>query len=41
LKSAAQFTLRNTPARVRRLRSHPWDGIDEVEQDLSGIMDPG
>ena len=41
LKSAAQFTLRNTPARVRRLRSHPWDGIDDVEQDLSGIMDPG
>lgn len=41
LKSAARFTLRNTPARVRRLRSHPWEGIDDVKQDLSGIMDPG
>lgn len=41
VKSPAQFNLRNAPARMRRLRSHPWAGIDEVEQDLSGIVGPG
>ncbi|QNN46196.1 DNA ligase D [Thermomonas brevis] len=37
LKSAAQFTLRNAPARMRRLRAHPWEGIDKVKQDLSWL----
>lgn len=40
VKTPAQFTLRNAPARMRRLRSHPWAGIDDVRQDLSGIIDP-
>ena len=38
VKSGAQFTLRNAPARMRRLRSHPWEGIDDVKQDLSRIV---
>ncbi|ODU52810.1 MAG: DNA ligase D [Lysobacteraceae bacterium SCN 69-48] len=41
VKGPAQFHLRNAPARMRRLRAHPWAGIDEVEQDLSAILAPG
>lgn len=41
VKGPAQFTLNNVPARVRRLRSHPWAGIDETKQDLSAIIDSG
>jgi bifunctional non-homologous end joining protein LigD len=41
LKGPGQFTLRNAAARMRRLRAHPWAGIDDVQQDLSRIVDPG
>ena len=36
LKSAAFFTIRNVPARLRSLHADPWQGFDEVEQGLDG-----
>jgi bifunctional non-homologous end joining protein LigD len=34
--SGHAFDLRNTPARLRRLKSHPWAGIERVRQSLPG-----
>lgn len=34
--SGHAFDIRNTPARLKRLRSHPWAGIDEIRQSLPG-----
>ena len=34
--SGHSFTIRNAPARLKRLKSHPWDGIDKVKQSLPG-----
>lgn len=30
------FDIRNAPARLKRLKSHPWDGIDDLRQGLPG-----
>jgi bifunctional non-homologous end joining protein LigD len=34
LKGANQFTVRNLPARLKRLRKDPWAGIGKVKQAL-------
>lgn len=34
--SGDAFNIRNTPPRLKRLRSHPWKGIDAVQQTLPG-----
>ena len=34
--SGHAFDVRNAPARLKRLKSHPWAGIDEVRQSLPG-----
>ena len=34
LKGADDYTLRNVPARLKRLRRDPWAGIDRVKQKL-------
>ncbi|HET6433593.1 DNA ligase D [Dyella sp.] len=33
------YTLRNTPARLARLRRDPWEGIDTLKQDLQQVLD--
>jgi bifunctional non-homologous end joining protein LigD len=38
LKSGHDFDIRSTPARLARLRSDPWAGIDDVQQDLGDII---
>jgi len=38
LKSGHAFDIRSTPRRLARLRTDPWAGIDEVRQDLDGIV---
>jgi bifunctional non-homologous end joining protein LigD len=35
LKRGDAFTLKDVPARLKRRRKDPWEGIDTVEQDLS------
>lgn len=37
LKNTTQFTLRNVPVRLQRLRTDPWAGIDTLKQDLRPI----
>ena len=34
--SGHAFDIHNTPARLKRLKSHPWDGIEKVKQVLPG-----
>jgi len=34
LKSADQYTVKNLPARLAKLRKDPWAGIDRVKQSL-------
>lgn len=34
--SGHAFDIRNAPARLKRLKSHPWHGIDKVRQSLPG-----
>lgn len=36
IASGSAFDIRTAPARLKRLRSHPWDGIDRVRQSLPG-----
>jgi len=38
LKSGHDFDIRSTPTRLARLRSDPWAGIDDVQQNLDDIM---
>ena len=35
LTAADSFTLRDVPAKLRRRRKDPWEGIDEVKQNLA------
>ena len=35
--SGDAFTLRNVPARLKRLKKHPWDGIETLRQDLQAL----
>ncbi|WP_337243456.1 DNA ligase D [Luteimonas sp. gir] len=34
VKAGNQWTLRNTPARLKRLGTHPWDGLETLRQTL-------
>ena len=34
--SGHAFDIRNAPARLKRLKSHPWHGIDKIRQSLPG-----
>jgi bifunctional non-homologous end joining protein LigD len=34
VKSGHAFDIRSAPVRMKRLRRHPWEGIDKVTQDL-------
>jgi len=38
LKSGHDFDIRSTPTRLARLRSDPWAGIDDVQQNLDDIL---
>ena len=38
IKSGAAFDLRTTPARLKRLRRDPWEGIDGIEQSLEDVL---
>jgi bifunctional non-homologous end joining protein LigD len=38
IKSGAQFDIKTTPARLKRLKKDPWDGIDQVKQSLDKVM---
>ncbi|MCR6661635.1 MAG: DNA ligase D [Luteimonas sp.] len=37
VKSGAAFDIETAVARMRRRKSHPWDGIDAVKQDLEQV----
>jgi bifunctional non-homologous end joining protein LigD len=37
LRSGADFTLRNVPARLARLRRDPWEGFASLRQNLDAI----
>jgi bifunctional non-homologous end joining protein LigD len=37
VKSGHAFDIRSAPARMKRLKRHPWDGIDKVKQDLDRV----
>lgn len=37
IKSGAQFDIDSAPARMKRLKKHPWEGIDSVKQDLDKV----
>ena len=39
LKSGHDFDIHSAPKRLARLRSDPWDGIDELRQNLDDVMD--
>ncbi len=39
IKSGHAFDLHSAQARVKRLRRHPWAGIDEVRQDLERVVE--
>jgi bifunctional non-homologous end joining protein LigD len=42
LKGGDAFTIRNVPARLKRMRSDPWAGYESVGQDLDSVADlPG
>jgi bifunctional non-homologous end joining protein LigD len=38
IKNGHAFNIDSAVARVKRLRKHPWDGIDKVKQDLDKVM---
>ena len=37
VKSGHAFDIRSAPARMKRLKHHPWEGIDKVRQDLDKV----
>ncbi|MCD9097446.1 DNA ligase D [Luteimonas fraxinea] len=39
LKSGDAWTLRNAPARLKRLKAHPWGDFMALRQSLDGIVD--
>jgi len=39
LKSGDAWTLRNAPARLKRLKAHPWGDFMSLKQSLEGILD--
>ena len=38
LKSGHDFDIHSTPKRLARLRSDPWKGIDDLQQNLDNVM---
>lgn len=40
VKSGGAFDIRSTPARLRRLKQHPWAGIERIRQNLARLT-PG
>lgn len=36
IKSGHAFDIHNAPARLKRLKQHPWAGIDKIRQSLPG-----
>jgi bifunctional non-homologous end joining protein LigD len=39
VKSASQFNVANTPARLRRQKRDPWHDFDRRRADLSTVLD--
>jgi bifunctional non-homologous end joining protein LigD len=39
IKSGNQFDIKSAPARLKRLRKDPWEGLDEVRQDLESVLE--
>ena len=39
LKGGDAFTIRNVPARLKRMRSDPWAGYDSARQDLDSVAE--
>jgi bifunctional non-homologous end joining protein LigD len=39
LESGHDFDIHSAPKRLARLRSDPWEGIDELRQNLDDVMD--
>ncbi len=37
IKHGAAFDIASAPARMKRLKSHPWEGIDKLRQDLDRV----
>jgi bifunctional non-homologous end joining protein LigD len=37
IKSGHAFDIVSAPARMKRLKKHPWDGIEKVKQDLEQV----
>jgi bifunctional non-homologous end joining protein LigD len=37
LKSGHAFNIESAPTRMKRLKQHPWHGIDKVKQDLEKV----
>ena len=37
VKSGAQFDIVSGPARMKRLKAHPWAGIERIKQDLDQV----
>jgi bifunctional non-homologous end joining protein LigD len=38
LKSGAQFNIETAVARLKRQKKDPWDGIDDIEQNLDTVI---
>lgn len=38
IKGGNQFDIKSAPARLKRLRKDPWEGIDSVRQDLGSVL---
>lgn len=38
IKGGNQFDVKSAPARLKRLRKDPWEGIDAVRQDLESVL---
>jgi bifunctional non-homologous end joining protein LigD len=39
LKRSDAFDIETAPKRLARLRSDPWEGIDDVKQDLDRVSE--
>jgi bifunctional non-homologous end joining protein LigD len=37
VKGGNAFDIDSTPARLRRLKQHPWAGIERIRQNLAGL----
>src|SRR5690606_85185 len=39
VKSGGAFDIDSAPRRVKRWKAHPWEGIDDIRQDLDQVGD--